>query len=298
MPELPDLEAVKNILDPELKNVGIQEVEVLQTRVIQWPPSSDFSSTLAGDRFRQIDRWGKFLLFRLASGSIIAIHPMLSGRFQYCGQGQQHRFGTCLVFHLEQAKELRYIDPDSMGRVYLVEEGGLPSIPHWNKMGPDAFDEDLTEEDFKKRLGRYRGRIKNILLKDTFVMGIGNAYADEILFAAGIHPHRAQASLTEEGKQSLYRATQSVLKEAVGILSERMKSDISAEIRGFLKVHRKGGGPCPVCGTTISQIEVSRRITNFCPNCQREWGGGSKGNRTPVPGLKGRYPRPLDDGAT
>ncbi|MFP3974652.1 MAG: Fpg/Nei family DNA glycosylase [Dehalococcoidia bacterium] len=270
MPELPDLEAVKNILNPELTNVGMTEVEVSQPRVIQRPPAQEFRNTLIGDRLSQIDRRGKFLLFRLASKRIIVIHPMLSGRFQYCDAGQQYRFGTCLIFHLENSKQLTYLDPDSMGRVYLVEEGQLSSIPHWDEMGPDVLNDDLTEEVFKDRLGRYRGRIKNILIKDTFVQGIGNAYADEILFASGIHPHRAQKSLADEEKRSLYQATRSVLKEAVEILSERMKDDTAVEIRDFLKVHRKGGTPCPVCGTTISQIEVSRRITNFCPNCQRE----------------------------
>jgi formamidopyrimidine-DNA glycosylase len=268
MPELPDLEAIKGFLQPRLDGARIEQVEVMQPVVIRQPSVTEFISVLTGNSFRKIERRAKFLVFTFEIGHILAIHLMLVGRFQYCQPKERLKARTCLVFHLAGGKQLRYFDPKLMGKVYLVGKGKLASIPHWNEMGPDALDEEVTLEVFQERIKRHSGQIKNILVNDTFLTGIGNAYADEILFEARIYPYWPRASLSPEEIEALYRAMRSVLKEAIGMIAKRMGDDISLEIRDFLKVHRKGGELCPCCGSAISQIEANRRVTSFCRNCQ------------------------------
>ncbi len=137
-------------------------------------------------------------------------------------------------------------------------------------MGPEPLSDELTEEAFSARLKRFRGQIKNVLLKESCVSSIGNAYADEILFAAGLHPYRKRAELSREEEGRLYRAVRAVLAEAAGIVTERMEKEglPTDEIRDFLKVHRKGGQSCPNCGSSITEITAGQRITNFCRRCQ------------------------------
>ena len=272
MPELPDLEAIKGILQPRLADAGIEGVEIMQPLVIRQPSVNEFISALTGNVFRKVDRRGKFLLFTLESEHILAINLMLSGRLQYCTPGERRKARTCFIFNLEGERQLRYFDRKLMGKVYLVEKGNLSLIPRWGEMGPEPLDEEVPLDVFHKRLKRHSGQIKNILLNDTFLAGIGNAYADEILFAAGIYPYRLRTSLSIEEIKSLYQAMHSVLKEATGKVAEQMGEDVSVEARDFLKVHGKGGGRCPQCGGVISEIQANRRLTNFCRSCQKSMG--------------------------
>ena len=126
----------------------------------------------------------------------------------------------------------------------------------------------MTLEAFRARLRRHPGQIKGGLVNDTFLAGIGNAYADEILFAAHIYPYRRRASLTPAEVDGLYAAMHQVLDHASAVVAGRMGDDIHLKIRDFLQVHNKGGEACPVCGHTISQITANQRITSFCRHCQ------------------------------
>ncbi len=213
----------------------------------------------------------KFLLFPLERGGYqVAVHPMLSGRFQYCQPGEKRRAKTCFVLSLADGRELRYFDERLMGKVYLVREGNFDAIPRFSLMGPEPLSDELSGEAFHARLKRFRGQIKNVLLNETCVSSIGNAYADEILFVAGLHPYRKRTELSPEDEGRLYRAVRSVLAEAATIVTERMEEEglPTDEIRDFLKVHRRGGQPCPNCGSSITEITAGRRITNFCRHCQ------------------------------
>ena len=269
MPELPDLEAVKAILNRKIVGGKIERVEVLQPLVIRQPGPDDFISILTDNTFREIERRGKFLLFTLDSQHILAIHFMLTGRLQYCGAKENRKPKTCFIIYMEDGNQLRYFDSKTMGKIYLLNRGQLSQIPKWNDMGPDAMSEQVTLAVFQQRIKRHTGQLKNILLNDTFLTGIGNAYADEILFEAGIYPFWPRTSLSEEEIESLYHAMRSVLAEATEIVTDRMGDDISMEIRDFLKVHRMGGKTCPACGSQISQVQANRRITSFCRNCQK-----------------------------
>ncbi len=269
MPEIPDLDNIQSFLDRELPGVGVASVESKQPLVIRMPTLDEFVGTLQGNSFANVGHRGKFLLFDLKSGHTLAINPMLTGRLQYCDPRSKRPAKTCFVLSLENGMELRYFDNKLMGKVYLVPDSQLGLIPRFMEMGPDALDPEVTPEVFAKRLRRHPGQIKNILVNDTFLAGIGNAYADEILFDAGIYPYRRRTTLSRTEIENLYQSIHSVLEEATAVVGQRMGGRIELKIRDFLKVHGKGQEPCPVCGGHISQVQANQRLTNFCRHCQK-----------------------------
>lgn len=266
MPEIPDLEAIRGFLNERLPGVAIERAEYLIPVVFR-VPKDEFVSTLPGDVFGETARRGKFLLFALRSGRVLVINAMLTGRFQYVQRDMKRRARTCLVLGLANGWDLRYADERLMGKVYLVAADALESVPQFAEMGPDALE--VSREEFPQRIRKFTGQIKNILVNLRFVAGIGNAYADEILFAARLHPYRKRTSLSAEDVDRLYDAVHKVFDWATPIVAEQMREELNyEERRDFLKVHRRGGEPCPVCGTRISEITAGQRITSFCRNCQ------------------------------
>jgi formamidopyrimidine-DNA glycosylase len=191
---------------------------------------------------------------------------MLAGRIRYGEPLGRHRKRDVLVLGLSDGKELRYHDTKDMGKIYLTDN--LDQIPTYADQGPEADDPGLTLDLFQQRLRRHRGEIKWILTKQRFVAGIGNAYADEILWRAGIYPFRRRPSLSEKEIFALYTAMREVLAEALETLRERVGAEIDVEMRDFLAVHGKPGEPCPRCGSTISEVRRERRATHFCRTCQ------------------------------
>ena len=235
-------------------------------------PKEQFAEALAGETLGEVRRHGKYLLFSFRSGRLMIVHAMLSGRFQYCDPADKRRARTAFVLTLDNGMELHYVDQRLMGKVYLAgDEGELPAVvPRWSEMGPDAMDPQLTADLFVQRLGKYRGQIKNVLTKEQCVAGIGNAYADEVLWEAGIHPYRRRTELSDEAVAGLFRALRAVMEWATPIVAERMETEGLPvdHYRDHLRVHRRGGEACPRCGSRISEITAGQRITNFCRKCQ------------------------------
>lgn len=266
MPEIPDLEAIRGFLNQRLPGVRVERAEFLIPVVFR-VPKDEFVRTLEGNVFGETQRRGKFLIVTLESGRLLVINPMLTGRFQYLRPKEKRRARTCLVLGLANGWELRYADERLMGKVYLVPADRLSEVPQFAEMGPDALE--ISPEEFAQRIRRFTGQIKNILVNHRFVAGVGNAYADEILFAARLHPYRKRTTLSDDDVERLYQAMSKVFAWATPIVAEQMREELDyEERRDFLKIHRKGGEQCPVCGTRISEITAGQRITNFCRNCQ------------------------------
>ena len=268
MPEIPDLENVKAFLERHLLGVPITEVQTPRGWVIRYPTPQDFTSITTGNSVQSIARRGKFLLFTLKSGHILAINPMLAGRLQYTDAEAKTPKRTNFILQLADGHALRYYDELSMGKVYLVPPGRTDLIPNFPKMGPEALE--ITLPEFKQRLRSKRGMVKAVLTDAEFIAGIGNAYVDEILWEAKVHPHKNASELTEEEVARVHAAVGSVLRWATEVIAGEMGDDIDRKIRDFLRVHRKGGQPCPRCGHTISEIAVRDRVTSFCRQCQPE----------------------------
>jgi formamidopyrimidine-DNA glycosylase len=212
-------------------------------------------------------RRGKFLIISFQAGPstlYLAINPKLTGRLQLAGPTDKRPAKTHVVFTFADGQQLRYRDQKQMGQLYLTHS--LESVPDYAGLGPEALEISLDE--FRERLKPFRGEIKGILTRSEFVAGIGNAYADEILWAARLHPYRKRTQLTGEEIVRLYAAMRTTLSEAIEKVRAGMGENIELEPRDFMAVHMKTGAPCPRCGTAISVISANERITNFCRSCQ------------------------------
>jgi formamidopyrimidine-DNA glycosylase len=279
MPELPDLEVIREFLEPRIVDVPIQAAEVRRPLVVRNLLGGNPAGHLVGHHFTAVQRRGKFLLFPLDGDVTVVINPMLAGRIRYGDPLGRHRSRDALVIHLAGGRELRYHDVRDMGKVYLTAEPD--QVPTFAEMGPEATDPDLSLEEFRQRLRRHTGEIKGVLTNQSFVAGIGNAYADEILWQARIYPFRRRPGLSEEEIASLYAAVHDVLFGAIETLRTRVGEAIDVEVRDFLAVHGKPDEPCPRCGTPISDVTRQRRSTNFCRTCQPGLMVGGRGRRLP-----------------
>jgi formamidopyrimidine-DNA glycosylase len=170
----------------------------------------------------------------------------------------------------EQTVEMRYLDPTRMGKLYLVPVGAPHTVPGAGpaELGPDADDPALTAAEFQARIRRHPGELKSLLRNQAFVAGIGNAYSDEILWAARLSPFRRRSTLAAEEIDALYAAMRGTLAESVEILRARVPPTFEKQVRDHLKVHLRGGLPCARCGTVISQLG-GREATSYCRSCQR-----------------------------
>lgn len=267
MPELPELEVVRDVLTARVVGQTISRVELLQpvaAIVIRDLTGRGFVETLTGAQIAAVTRRGKFLLFDFGIPARLVINPKLTGRFRLASPGDKRHKKTAVVLTLGEDMELRYYDDKAMGQVYLTDD--VTRVPDFAALGPEPFE--ISREQFRERLRPYRGEIKGILTRGEFLAGIGNAYADEILWHAQLHPYRKRTQLTPSEIDRLYDAIQSTLRESIQVLRVEMGDKIHLEPRAFFQVHMKTGEPCPRCGTFISEISANQRITNFCRTCQ------------------------------
>jgi len=271
MPELPELEVVCEVLQRRVVGQTIQAVKIIPPGgpiVVRDLTNLGFAAALTGAAFQQVTRRGKFLIFLFQpAGSTVylALNPKLSGRLQLApSAAEKLRPKTQVVFSLANGTQLRYLDPKQMGQLYLAHD--LAKVPDYAALGPEALQISLAE--FRERLKPFRGEIKGVLTRGEFVAGIGNAYADEILWQARLHPYRKRTQLTVADVDGLYAAIRVTLLEAIEKVRVEMQENIDLKPRDFMAVHMKTGQPCPRCGTPISLVGANQRITNFCRNCQ------------------------------
>jgi formamidopyrimidine-DNA glycosylase len=155
-----------------------------------------------------------------------------------------------------------------MGKIYLLPAGVERAVAGWDDLGPDADDPALDLEAWRARIKRHNGELGNLLKNQAFVAGIGNAYSDEILWAARVAPFRKRASLASEESEALWRATHEVCSWAVSELQQRVPPTFEKQARDFLRVHLRGGEPCPRCGATVSEVSPGGFSTSWCRSCQ------------------------------
>ena len=274
MPEAPDLEVIKEYLNANLKDAPVESCTVLRPTVVR-SLAAEVTGDLPGRSFLDAQRRGKFLTLRFSGGRSLVINPMLTGALQHCPESERVQKKTCVVLGLGGGMELRYLDGRQMGKVYYIRNGEDrdngeaqdEQVPQYTSLGPDVLS-GITFEDFQARLKKFNGEIKGVLTRGAFISGIGNAYSDEILFAAGISPFKKCRALKPEELRTLHMQCRQVLEEAIETLRSRMGSDIHKKVRDFLKVHNKGGQPCPKCGGNITQLNANQRITSYCRHCQ------------------------------
>ena len=269
MPELPDLTVVAEEL--ERRVTGRTVLEATAPTPILMRATPEELAALRGTTLGSAGRRGKFLLLPFerhgSTERILAANPMLAGRFWLTATRTTVRARTGLRLRLDDKTDLRYVDREMLGKLYLVAPDAMGEIPGWAEMGPDADDPALTLDAFRQRIRRHPGELKPLLRNPRFVAGIGNAYSDEILWEARLAPFRKRSSLTDADVERLYTAMRSVLADAVERLRVLVPPDIETQHREFLKVHLRGGDPCPRCGRELRQIG-GREATTFCRTCQ------------------------------
>ncbi|MQG33224.1 MAG: Fpg/Nei family DNA glycosylase [SAR202 cluster bacterium] len=272
MPEAPDLEVIKEYLNANLQDAPVESCKVLRPTVVR-SLAGEVSGDLPGRKLLDAQRRGKFLTLRFSGGRSLVINPMLTGAIQHCADSVRVQKKTCISLVVGGGMELRYLDDRQMGKVYYIdngEDGGQAQddqVPQYTGSGPDVLSGIFLEE-FQARLKKFNGEIKGVLTRGAFISGIGNAYSDEILFAAGISPFKKCRALKPDELKALHAQCRQVLEEATDTLRERMGDDIHKKVRDFLKVHNKGGQPCPNCGGNITQLNANQRITSYCRKCQ------------------------------
>jgi formamidopyrimidine-DNA glycosylase len=270
VPELPDLTVVAEELVRRVAGRTVVEATAPTPILVRATP--DELAALRGGTIGEARRRGKFLLLPItrADGTerTLAANPMLAGRFWLVPSKERVRARTGLRLRLGDAHEdLRYVDREMLGKLYLLPPDRLDEIPGWAEMGPDADDPELTLERFADRIRRHPGELKPLLRNSKFVAGIGNAYSDEILWEAQLAPFRRRSTINAEQVERLYHAMRSVLADAVDRLRGLVPPNIETQHREFLKVHLRGGQPCPRCGRELRQIG-GREATTFCRTCQ------------------------------
>ncbi|MFZ5480509.1 MAG: DNA-formamidopyrimidine glycosylase family protein [Myxococcota bacterium] len=261
MPERPDLEYQVPILAREL--VGRHVVGVKLKKPVVWrsPWSPD---VLVGREIRGVARHGHFV--DVDVGERLAIHPMLAGRFSFEGERD-----LAVAFQLDDGRTLRFRDSEQMAKVYLLPSGQAP--PGWD-VGVDVLGPGFTEAALARLAKGRREQVKAWLLDKAAFDSFGNAYADEALWEARLHPKTMVASLSKEELARLRVAMVKVLAEARDEIARR-KPPLDEKLRDFLKVRNRAGEPCPRCGETIRAAGVHGHDAFFCPTCQPDV--GSKG---------------------
>jgi len=266
VPELPEVETIRVELLPWIVGQSFTQVTLLDRKLLRWPSPEEFQQ-LVGQRVESLERRGKYLIFHLSSGLSLIMHLRMTGALLLNPEGSDHYARA--VFHLSNDARLAFSDRRRLGAIWLGGDAGAII----GKLGPEPLAECFTAELLAKMLIKHRISIKAALIDQNIIAGIGNMYADEILFAARVHPLRRTDTLSGEEIQSLYRSIRNVLASAIG----NKGASVDTYIRpggqlghaqfDFKVAHRKGQ-TCPVCHAPIQRIPVRNRGTYFCPDCQ------------------------------
>jgi formamidopyrimidine-DNA glycosylase len=267
MPELPEVETIKNELAPWVVGRSFTEVTILDAKAVCGGSAEEVRRGLIGQKVESLERRGKYLIFHLSNGRSLIIHLRMTGSL-LLDPGEDTRYARA-VFHLSNRHRFVFNDRRRLGLMWLVDDAGTVVC----KLGPEPLDKRFTADVLRQRLSRHYIPVKAALLDQCIVAGIGNMYADEALFAARIHPLRKADELSAAEVRTLHKNIRKILRAAIG--SKGASVDTYVRPQGELgtahfdfKVAHKGGEPCPVCGGTIERVPVQNRGTCFCPRCQ------------------------------
>ena len=309
MPELPEVETVARDLRPRIVGATITGARCHWARTLRAHTPEGFAGAVAGRRIEAVGRRAKQLVIELSGDAALTIHLKMTGQLFVVPQDAPEDPYVRLVLELADRREVRFRDIRKFGRVglygrdpvtgELVTEVGGASV--FAAIGPEPLDPAFTVSDFRRKLRRRKGRLKPLLLDQSFIAGVGNIYADEALWTARLHPLRTAATLRPPDERRLYEAIRSTLAEAIerrgSSIDDYTAPDGDGSMQERLQVYQRTGEPCPRCGRPIKRIVVGARSTHFCSWCQRLSRADRKGAtsilRTETGGDARRAPRGL-----
>ena len=273
MPELPEVETVKAGLSDRVVGLTVESVEIRLPSLIRGHTPVEFIHILTDAKITGVNRRAKMLILNTSKGDLV-VHLKMSGRFIYCEKGCIEEKHTRAIFYLDNGFQLRFADMRKFGFFRLVEGNALKIAPELQELGPEPLEMSLKE--FKTRLGSKRKSVRSLkltLIDQKFIVGIGNLYADEILFVAKLLPTRKIGSLTDDEIRSLLSSIKNVLKEA--IRNGGTTFDLFVDSSGSkgshqenLQVYQRQSRECYVCNSPIKKVKLGGRGTHFCGECQ------------------------------
>ncbi len=281
MPELPEIETIKRVIEPQIKGLMIDKVTVKRPEVVSYPAADEFCRLLTGQTISHMTRRGKFLMIWLNSNDRIILHLRMTGCLLLTPADYPEEKHTHIIFSLNNgmeeghSTELRFSDTRRFGRFWLLGKDEADTYSGIEKLGTEPLDKVLTAEYLNAHLGKRKKAVKECLLDQGIIAGIGNIYSDEILFTAGIYPARPANSLNMEEWEHLAAAIPeriSYFIEVNQITPEEYLETKGQHYRNtpFLQAYGKEGKPCPKCGETFCRIVVGGRGSVYCPVCQRD----------------------------
>jgi formamidopyrimidine-DNA glycosylase len=275
MPELPEVETIKNTLKQLITGKRIDKVTVRWPNIIKQPDDvQQFAYMLTGQTFRDMSRKGKFLLFHLDDYTLIS-HLRMEGKYSVDPGDTPIKKHTHVIFALSSGEELRYNDVRKFGTMHITKKGEEFAGKPLTQLGPDPFETAFTPEYLRGKLQKTERVIKAVLLDQTIVAGLGNIYVDETLFKAGIHPLRKANKLTKKEVEAVRKEAILTLEEAVELGGTTIRSYVNSQgdmgmFQQQLFVYGKANEACPNCGRQIVKMKVSGRGTHVCLSCQRQ----------------------------
>ena len=279
MPELPEVETIKNLLEPLLKGRTIKSIDIIRDCTVVGD-STTFVNTLKGRTFNSISRIGKFLIFHLSDDLVIISHLRMEGKFFVLPESSKNTYFSRMVFHLDNNQKICYDDSRCFGMMKLSTEKEYKDVKDIAQLGPEPSEIDDVNYLINKT-NKSNHSIKSILTDQTIIAGIGNIYADEILFASKVHPLTPGKLIKKEEWVLMLDNAKRILKDAIQSGGSTIRSyhpgkDIDGKFQVKLLAYGKAGEPCPICGRPFTFIKVNGRGTTFCSHCQVKKGAPIK----------------------
>jgi len=278
--ELPEVEVVRRDLEKDVVGRKVTEAEVRPSknamRVIRrHGKRREFTDRLVGRKFTKAERRGKYVLLHLDNGDVLIVHFGMSGQFVRGNKRVPLPPHTHVILTFQQGGDLRFIDPRTFGEMFVTAADDLGKVKELQHIAIDPLDHVFTWNAFGGALAERASKMKQLLMDQKFISGLGNIYSDEVLFAAGLRYDRLSDSLSSQEVRRLYRAMQEVLQDAIRFrgttLDDEAYLDLfgkPGEFQNELKVYGRTGLPCRRCRTPIQAVKISGRNAYFCPQCQ------------------------------
>ncbi len=274
MPELPEVETVKETLKLKLIGKKIKDVKVYYDGIIAYPEVKEFSKQIKNLPIKDIKRRGKWLMFDLDNYYLLS-HLRMEGKYFFKNKEDKLDNHEHVVFTLDDDEELRYRDTRKFGKMYLIKKEDINSIGPIKDLGLEPWDDNLNINYLKDKYKNKRLPIKTVLLDQSIIVGIGNIYADEILFLSKLNPLIKCCDLKDNDLDNIIKYTKEVLEKAIKLGGTTIRTYTSVDgvhgrFQNELLIHGKDKDVCPNCGQPIEKIRVGGRGTYYCINCQKD----------------------------
>ena len=273
MPELPEVETVRQGLKKLLLGRIIKRVCVYYDGIIEYPSVLEFTSNIENQRINDIDRYGKWLIFVLDDYYLLS-HLRMEGKYFIKDASDELNKHEHVVFKLDDDSELRYMDVRKFGKMHLIPKDKIKDIGPLIDLGLEPWDKKLDISYLRDKYKNKKLPIKSVLLDQSIIVGIGNIYADEILFLAKINPYMRAMDLDDNDLFNIIKYTRKVLERAISEGGTTIRSYSSVNgVHGLfqqeLNVHSREGEQCPSCGNKIVKVKIGGRGTYYCEKCQK-----------------------------